>query len=108
MADGLKRVGDDGFGREVLEAEVPVLVEFTARWCPPCRALAPVLEGLAAAHEGRLKVVAVDVDESQATAERWGVRSLPTTLLFRGGRVVQQLVGAVPRAKLESVVAGVL
>ncbi len=108
MAETLKQVTDSDFRAQVLEAEVPVLVEFSAEWCPPCKAIAPTLAALDAAHEGRLKVVALDVDGNQRTAEQYGIRSLPTLLLFHGGRVVQQVVGAVPRAKLDAVVAQVL
>lgn len=94
-------VGEAGFMREVLETDRPVLVDFTAAWCAPCRAIDPAIEALAAAYEGRAKVVKVDVDANLETAERYGIRSMPTLLFFKGGKVVQQIVGAVPRARLE-------
>ncbi|MGC4001022.1 MAG: thioredoxin [Anaeromyxobacter sp.] len=106
MDDQVIEVGAAEFQREVLEADRPVLVDFTAAWCAPCRALAPELEALAARHAGRLRVAQVDVDRHQVIADQYGIRSMPTLLLFRGGRVVKQLVGRVPRAKLEELVAG--
>ena len=93
-------VDDDHFTAEVLEAERPVLVDFTAAWCPPCRAMKPVLEEFAAARP-ELKVVQVDVDESASTAARYGVLSMPTFILFRDGAPAATLVGARPRRRLE-------
>ena len=95
------KVVDARFKQEVLEAAQPVLVDFAAAWCAPCRALAPVLEQLAVQYKGRVKVAQVDVDDNQVVAQTYGIRSLPTLLLFKGGRVVEQIVGAVPRQKLE-------
>jgi thioredoxin 1 len=95
------KVADAQFRQEVLEAAQPVLVDFAAAWCAPCRALAPVLEQLAVEYRGRVKVAQVDVDDNQVVAQTYGVRALPTLLLFKGGRVVEQLVGAVPRTRLE-------
>lgn len=104
MAGEVITVGDADFRREVLEADVAVLVDFTARWCPPCRALAPVVEALASDYQGRLKVAKLDVDYNPVVAEQYGIRAMPTLLLFHRGKVVRQIVGAVPRAKLESAV----
>lgn len=100
-------VGDATFAAEVERARGPVVVDFTAEWCAPCRVLAPVLDALAREREGEVKVVRVDVDASQATAERFGIRSMPTLLFFRDGKVVQQLVGAVPRRRIDEVLAQV-
>lgn len=96
----------DNFAHEVLarSAEVPVLVDFWAAWCAPCRALAPTLETLAERHVGRLAIVKVDSDAEQGLAAHYGVRSLPTLLLFRAGEAVGQLVGAQPLAALERLI----
>ncbi|WP_342380614.1 thioredoxin [Myxococcus stipitatus] len=101
MAKDVIELGDAQFQHEVLEAQEPVLVDFTATWCPPCRAISPILETLASEYRGRLKVTQINVDDHQETAERYGIRALPSLLLFKEGKVVQQLVGARPRARLE-------
>ena len=90
---------DDRFHADVLEADRPVLVDFTAAWCPPCRVMKPVLAELAAERPER-GIVQLDVDEHQRTAAAYGVLSMPTFLLFRDGRPVLQLVGARPKARL--------
>ena len=100
-------VTDDGFAAEVLESERPVLVDFTAAWCPPCRVMKPVLSELAAGRDD-LRIVQLDVDEHQRTAAEYGVLSMPTFILFRHGREVQRLVGARPRRRLEAELAEVL
>ena len=84
---------DATFQSEVLDSEVPVLVDFWADWCGPCRAVAPLLDRIAKRYAGRAKVVKVDVDSNRATPARYGVRGIPTLLLFKGGEVVGQLVG---------------
>lgn len=101
MAGDVIQVGDTDFQREVLEAKEPVLVDFTATWCPPCRFIAPIVDALATEYKGRMKVAKLDVDLHQTSAQEYGVRSLPTLLLFKEGKVVKQLVGAAPRAKIE-------
>jgi thioredoxin 1 len=93
-------IDDDHFTAEVLEAPGPVLVDFTAAWCPPCRVMKPVLEELAA-QRPELKVVQVDVEDSQVTAARYEVLSMPTFVLFRAGAPVARLVGARSRRRLE-------
>jgi thioredoxin len=94
---------DGNFDAEVLKCEQPTLVDFWATWCAPCRAIAPVVESLAVQYKGQVKVGKVDVDHNQMVAGKYGVRSIPTLLLFKGGKVVEQLVGAGPhtKAKLE-------
>jgi thioredoxin 1 len=99
---------DDTFAAEVLEAEGPVLVDFTAAWCPPCRVMEPILSDLARERAADLRVVRLDVDANQATAARYGVLSMPTFLLFRDGAPVLKLVGARPRRRLEADLATAL
>ncbi|MCK8501034.1 thioredoxin [Myxococcus sp. MISCRS1] len=101
MATDVIELGDARFHQEVLESKEPVLVDFTAAWCPPCRAIAPTVAALATEYRGRLKVAKLDVDANQETAQRYNIRSVPALLLFKDGQVVQQLLGAMPRAKLE-------
>ena len=100
-------VTDDRFVADVLESDQPVLVDFTASWCPPCRVMKPVLDELAADRDD-LRVVALDVDANQRTAADYGVLSMPTFILFRGGQEVLRLVGARPRRRLEAELAEVL
>ncbi|MDH6223195.1 MULTISPECIES: thioredoxin family protein [Streptomyces] len=99
-AKGVAEVTDADFGTEVLGAELPVLVEFTADWCPPCRQMAPVLSALAAEGAARWKVVQLDVDTSPETTNRYGVLSMPTFMLFRGGEPLRSMVGARSRRRL--------
>jgi len=101
MSKDTVAVADASFKAEVLDSSVPVLVDFWATWCAPCRAIAPALEELATQYKGKVKIAKVDVDENQQVAQQYGIRSIPTLLLFKGGKVVDQLVGAVPKTKLE-------
>jgi thioredoxin 1 len=93
-------VTDETFAEEVLRSDVPVLVDFTASWCPPCRMIAPVLEAVAEEQAGRLKVVQLDVDADPATAAAYGVLSTPTLMVFRAGEPVKSMVGARPKRRL--------
>ena len=95
-------VTEDNFDSEVLQAQVPVLVDFWAAWCGPCRAVAPTVEELAVEYKDRLKVVKVDVDENQEVSIRYGVQSIPTLLVFKGGKVVERLIGAYPKPMVVS------
>jgi thioredoxin 1 len=99
-AKGVAEVTDADFTTEVLGAGLPVLVEFTADWCPPCRQMAPVLTALATELGGRLKVVQLDVDTSPETTNRYGVLSMPTFMLFRDGEPLRSMVGARPKRRL--------
>src|SRR4051794_27714503 len=94
-------VGDSDFKKVVLESKEPVLVDFWATWCAPCRAIAPAIDELAATYRGKIRVAKVNIDENQDTPQQYGVRSIPTLLLFKGGQVVEQIVGAVPKSRLE-------
>jgi thioredoxin 1 len=106
-ATQLIEITEDNFAVEALASPLPVLVDFTAAWCAPCRAIAPHVEAIAAGYAGRLKVATCDVDEHPGLAAKLDVRSMPTLLLFDKGRVVAHQVGAAPRAKLEALVARV-
>ena len=92
---------DATFDQEVLKSDIPVLVDFWAVWCGPCKAIAPTVEELAKQYRGKVKVAKMDVDDHQQVPQQYGIRSIPTLLLFKGGRVVDTIVGAVPRSKLE-------
>jgi thioredoxin len=92
---------DTTFDTEVLKSDIPVLVDFWAVWCGPCKAIAPTVEELAKQYRGKVKVAKMDVDEHQKVPQQYGIRSIPTLLLFKGGRVVDTIIGAVPRSKLE-------
>jgi thioredoxin 1 len=104
MAKDTVTVQDASFKAEVLDSSVPVLVDFWATWCAPCKAIAPALDELATQYKGKVKIAKVDVDESNGVAQQYGIRSIPTLLLFKGGKVVDQLVGAVPKTKLEDTI----
>ncbi len=94
-------VTDGNFATEVLQSDLPVLVDFYADWCGPCKMIGPVVEQLAGEYEGQAKIVKLDVDANQATAQNYRVMSIPTLLIFKGGQVVDTIVGAVPRATIE-------
>ena len=91
---------DDNWKKEVMEADGPVLVDFWAEWCPPCRMIAPSIDALATAYSGRARVGKLNVDENAAVAQTFGVRSIPTLLVFKGGKVVDQQIGALPQPRI--------
>jgi thioredoxin 1 len=99
-AEGVTEVTDADFETEVIGAQLPVLVEFTADWCPPCRQMGPVLSALAAEERDRLKVVQLDVDTNPATTNAFKVLSMPTFMVFRDGEPVKAMVGARPKRRL--------
>jgi thioredoxin 1 len=98
--DKIVVLNDQNWDREVLQSKDPVLVDFWAEWCAPCRMIAPLIEALAEEYAGRVKVGKLDVDGSPEVAGRYDIRSIPTLLVFRGGQVVEQRVGALPKAEL--------
>jgi thioredoxin 1 len=94
---GVLEVSDATFDKEVLQSDQPVLVDFWAVWCGPCKAIAPIVDSVAASYAGRLKVIKVNVDENGATPSRYGIRGIPALLFFKGGKVADQVVGYVPQ-----------
>ncbi|MEU9883446.1 thioredoxin [Streptomyces phaeochromogenes] len=107
-AAGVAEVTDADFEAKVIGADLPVLVEFTADWCPPCRQIAPVLSAVAAEERDRLKVVQLDVDTNPETTNAYGVLSMPTLIVFRDGQPVKSMVGARPKRRLLEELADVL
>jgi thioredoxin 1 len=105
---GVFEVTDATFDQDVLQSEQPVLVDFWAVWCGPCKAIAPIVDDIATAYAGKLKVAKVNVDQNGATPSRYGIRGIPALLLFKGGKVADQIVGYVPREVIEEKVNRVL
>ena len=105
---GVFEVNDATFEQEVLQSEQPVLVDFWAAWCGPCRALAPVVDEVAAQYNGKLKVMKMDVDKNNATPGRYGIRGIPALLIFKGGKVAEQIVGFVPKEQIDTTLSRVL
>jgi len=105
---GVLEVSDASFDEEVLRSEQPVLVDFWAVWCGPCKAIAPIVDSLAATFAGKLKVAKVNVDQNSATPSRYGIRGIPALLFFKGGKVADQIVGFVPQDVIEEKVKKLL
>lgn len=101
-------VSDSTFEQEVLQAKLPVLIDFWAEWCGPCKAIAPVIDELAGEYGGKLKVVKMNVDENPQTPSRFGVRGIPNLIIFKNGAVAQQIVGAAPKPQLVKAINSVV
>jgi len=100
-SDAIFEVTDANFDQTVLKSEQPVMVDFWAAWCSPCRALAPIVDEVAQSYSGKVKVGKMDVDRNAATPQRYNIRGIPTLLIFKGGQVREQIVGNVPRETIE-------
>lgn len=107
-SDKVKTFTDSNFEADVINSSVPVLVDFWASWCAPCKAIAPTIDQLADEYDGRVKVGKVNVDENQVIPTRYQIRGIPTILLFKGGQVIDQVVGAVPKSQLDAMIAKAL
>ena len=101
-------IGDADFDEAVLKSDQPVLVDFWATWCAPCRAIAPAIEELATQYKGKVRVAKIDIDSNQRVAEQYGIRSIPTLLIFKNGAVAGTIVGALPKAKIEAAIQKVM
>lgn len=108
MAHDVKEISDGNFQAEVLENSLPTLVDFWAPWCGPCKSIAPVLEELASEYAGKLKIVKMNVDENPNTPSQYSVRGIPNLVFFKGGKVVEQVVGFVPKEQLVNAINKVL
>ena len=108
MGQFVTEVNDSNFEQDVLKSDVPVLVDFWAAWCGPCRALAPVVDEVATQYEGKLKVMKMDVDKNNVTPSRYGIRGIPALLIFKDGKVADQIVGFVPKETIDKSVAKVI
>jgi thioredoxin 1 len=93
-------VTDDSFEQEVVQSDLPTVVDFWAEWCAPCKRIAPILEEIAASYDGQLKITKLDVDENQAVAGKYGIMSIPTLLVFKDGEPVERIVGYMPQERL--------
>ncbi len=100
----LLHVNDKNFTSEVLQSGIPVLVDFWATWCGPCRAISPIVEELAKEYSGRVKITKLNVDENPATPAQYGVRGIPALLLFKDGMILDQIIGSVPKPRLKALI----
>lgn len=107
-SDAVLTLTDANFDRDVLQSDLPVLVDFWATWCAPCKAISPLIDAVANDYTGKIKVGKVNVDDNPATPGKYGVRGIPTLILFKDGKVLDQVVGAVPRSQLDALIAKAL
>jgi len=107
-AENIVQVSDDTFESEVIKSSIPVLIDFWAPWCGPCRAIAPIVDQLADEYAGKLKIVKMNVDDNPRTPANYGVRGIPNLILFKDGKVEQQIVGAVPKTHLVKAISAVV
>ena len=103
-SESILELSDASFESDVINSDVPVLVDFWAPWCGPCRAVAPIVEEISEAYDGKIKVGKLNVDENPSTTMKFGIRSIPTLLVFKGGEAVEQIIGAVPKGEIEKAV----
>ena len=108
MSTSVHEFTDENFDSDVSQSDLPVLIDFWAAWCGPCKAIAPVIDEIAGEYEGKVKVGKVDVDQNQNTAMKYGVRSIPTLLVMKDGKVVNQIVGAVPKGNIADILNEVI
>ncbi|MGH9456402.1 MAG: thioredoxin [Thermoanaerobaculia bacterium] len=101
MAENVKQINESEFQQTVLQSDKPVFVDFWAPWCGPCRIVGPIIEELAPTYDGKMVVTKMNVDESPAVAQQYGVTSIPTLMIFKGGEVVDRAIGAMPRSELQ-------
>ena len=100
MSD-IMQVNDENFDAEIMKSDLPAMVDFWAEWCGPCRMVGPVVEELSKAYEGKIKIVKMDVDKNRQTPATFGIRNIPTLMLFKGGEVAQTIIGAQPKSYIE-------
>lgn len=101
MSD-LLQVTDENFDEEIINSDLPTMVDFWAEWCGPCKMVAPVVEDLATEYEGKIKIAQMNVDQNRRTPARFGIRNIPTLILFKGGEVAQTIIGAHPRSHIDA------
>ncbi|OHX14394.1 thioredoxin [Chromobacterium sphagni] len=104
MSDLIHHVSDNSFEQEVLQSDLPVLVDYWAEWCGPCKMIAPILDEVSKLYEGRLKVAKLDIDQNQQTPPKFGIRGIPTLMIFKDGQVVSTKVGALTKSQLTAFV----
>ncbi len=108
MAGKVSEVSDASFDKDVLKSDIPVLVDFWAPWCGPCKSIAPVLDELSDQYSGKIKILKMNVDDNPKTPTNYGVRGIPNLVIFKGGEVAEQIVGAVPKEQLTSAIDRVI